>query len=373
MTKAMRPGLIETWIGLTILFILILIFTGVFLKQFRFNPAVDHIDDVRVDEAAQTKEIKSPIPLLNEKTLATKVLEKAQTKEVKSAILVLNENTLRNDLLEQAALPHGIKAMGEKESFNRETLSDKIDGKAEMYLQAGFVSLQCRRFVRESDEQAWMEIFLYDMEAMRNAFAAFSLQMREDAEKLDVAEFAYKTQNAVYFLHGKYYVELISSLANEEMIAIMLQWTKSFMQTVVAGREKIPEIELFPPENLVKSSITLQPTSAFGCEHFDDIFSASYKIDETTSTVFLSLRKNPREAQEMATRYREFLMANGGVADTLAISIPEVRAVNLFNTWEVIFTHKNLVAGVHQVENKAMAEKLAIILQKIMELGSESR
>src|SRR5512133_1136053 len=42
-------------------------------------------------------------------------------------------------------LPDGISPLTAPERFDRETLSDKIDGKAELYLSAGFIGLEAQR------------------------------------------------------------------------------------------------------------------------------------------------------------------------------------------------------------------------------------
>src|SRR4030042_1118065 len=68
----------------------------------------------------------------------------------------------------------GFTPLAPSESFGPETLSDKIDGKAELYLQAGFKEMSCRSFGLAAAGGARMEAFLYDMGSAPNAFAMFS-------------------------------------------------------------------------------------------------------------------------------------------------------------------------------------------------------
>jgi len=79
-------------------------------------------------------------------------------------------------------IPSGLRAMSAPEIFKPDTLSDKINGKAELYLSAGFVELRTQRFQQADDEVAWFELFLYDMGTPSNAFAVFSVQRRRDVE-----------------------------------------------------------------------------------------------------------------------------------------------------------------------------------------------
>ena len=101
------------------------------------------------------------------------------------------------------------------ESFDAQNLSDKINGKAELYLSAGFVGLNSQRFKDKKDASLWIEAYLYDMGNGQNAFSVFSAQRREGAAKLDLAQYAYRTSNARFLVHGRFYIEIIASEATE--------------------------------------------------------------------------------------------------------------------------------------------------------------
>ena len=108
-------------------------------------------------------------------------------------------------------IPPGLEPMGPPERFDAETLSEKIDGKAELYLSSGFVSLVCQRFFSAGDNRLWLEVFLYDMGDGRNAFSVFSSQRRADGWDADLTRFAYRTENALFMAHGREYIEIVGS------------------------------------------------------------------------------------------------------------------------------------------------------------------
>ena len=81
-------------------------------------------------------------------------------------------------------LPPGLEPLTAPERFDAATLSDKINGKAELYLSAGFSSLVSQRFRDANESDLWIEAFVYDMKSGKNAFAVFSAQRRENAEIL---------------------------------------------------------------------------------------------------------------------------------------------------------------------------------------------
>ena len=211
----------ETYVGCTILLILVIIATAIFLEQLNYNPAILKPIDFQAGSPTESSVLGSPSPNLNQHA------------------------------------PAELKPLSPAETFGPENLSDKINGKAELYLSAGFVLLSTQRFTGKEEPGAWIEAFVYDMDSIRNSFAVYSLQQRIEAESLDLSHFAYKTENALYFVHGRYYVEIISSVAQERMAELMLSFGESFVRKTAVSDEVIDELSLFPSRYIIKESNTL--------------------------------------------------------------------------------------------------------------------
>ncbi|UCF01132.1 MAG: hypothetical protein JSV14_12190 [Deltaproteobacteria bacterium] len=243
-----------------------------------------------------------------------------------------------------------------------ENLSDKINGKAELYLSAGFVRLVSQRFAIEDEPTAWMEAFIYDMGSTRGSYAVYSLQKRSEATELDTGDFAYRTENALYFVHGSYYVEIVASIAQERMVELILSFGDNFIRKTTAGSEAINEFILFPTKHLNKKSISLLPSDAFGFQQFDSIFTAQYEVGDTELTAFLSQRKSPAEAVRLVESYTSFLREFGGTELKSTLNIPGAKLVEIMDTFELIFSRGSVLAGVHGAENRKAAEALALML-----------
>ena len=74
---------------------------------------------------------------------------------------------------------------GKAETYNNDNLYEKIDGKAPMYQEAGFVKLTTQRFAAKSNSELGFELYLYDMNNAKNAFSVYSRQKRADAIDLN--------------------------------------------------------------------------------------------------------------------------------------------------------------------------------------------
>jgi hypothetical protein len=316
-------GRTENLAGLAILVTLAVVAAGVFLMQFRFDPSL----------------FVPPQPV-------GKMLERAGAAAPAPNLL--------------PSVPAGMTVLGSPESYDSETLSDKIDGKAELYLASGFVRLDCQRFGREGDPSRWLEVFVYDMGEPLNAYSVYSTQRRKDASRSDVARFAYTAGNALFFIHGTRYVEIVSAVSDDpgSLVAI----AKSFIGAGAAAAELPAELALFPSEGLDEASISLHMSDVFGFDGLDRVYTAKYQSGDEQMTAFLSDRKTPEDAAALAQAYAGFLLQNGGIDRGAASGVSGARLIEIVDTYEIIFSCRSFLGGVHEAESREAAEKLGALL-----------
>ncbi len=270
-------------------------------------------------------------------------------------------------------VPGGFETLSKAEFYTSENLYEKINGKAPLYLESGFEELSTQRFFNINDQSQWMELYIYDMGNIKNAFGVYSVQKRADSEAFASVKFAYKTANALYFVHGKYYVEIISSAESNELFKAIEEAAQKVQANLVVDNEiGIAELAFFPQENLVSDSIKLYLVNAFGFEGLTDTFTARYKFGDETNTAFLSQRANPKDAEAIAENYRSFLIENGAVVKNTENKLLEGKVMDLFGTTEIVFTTGPFVAGVHEAENQQTAERIAeMFIKKLNSLDNE--
>lgn len=260
--------------------------------------------------------------------------------------------------------PAGQIPMTPLEAFDAATLSDKINGKAELYLSAGFKRLNSQRLKTENSGDVWMEVFVYDMQTPQNAFSVFSAQRRDDARALDLGQYGYQTSNAIFFVHGPYYVEIVASDRSEAIQQPMRTFAEAFIARHAVQTQTIQEKALFPKAGLIENSISLVATDAFGYERFDQIFTATYQLDDQQLMAYISRRKSPGEAQEMAGAYADFLMAFGGSATESDLAIPSAKVIYILDTYEVVFAQGPYLVGAREAAAQQPAQDLALKLHK---------
>jgi len=313
----------QTASSLAILCLLAVIGTGIFWAQYNHNPAVLQ-KELRLQSTATGKDF----------------LPQALT----DAII---------------PPPPGLVPLTLPESFDDQNLSDKINGKAELYLSAGFVSLSSQRFKDKNDANLWIEAFVYDMGNGENAFSVFSAQRRDGAATLELTPYAYRTPNALFFVHGSFYIEVIASEATDRAFGPMKLLAESFIGATAAQAPVIQEKDLFPNQGLVTDSMALISADAFGFERLNQVYTAEYEFENGQMMAFLSRRQDGRAAQELASAYQEFLATFGGQYRDADLPIKGARLVEILETYEVIFSCGPYVAGVREADNKELAIQLA--------------
>lgn len=329
----------ESYLSLAILLVLIAIGIVVFMQQFRFNPAVNLFDAFQPAAAGPGR---SP---------------------AKTAI----------DTLVQ--LPQNLSPLTPPEAFEPDNLSDKINGKAELYLSAGFIQLQSQRLKDQSNPALWMEVFIYDMGTHENAFAVYSAQMRDDGVPLDIGRYAYRTQNALYWVHGPYYGELIASEASPAAIAAMQRIAAAFNRSRTVQSATIAEPDLFPHSGLNRDSITMIPDDAFGFNKLDRVFVGEYDFEGADLTAFLSDRQSPAAAERLAADYLAFLTQFGGknITSEAELGIHGAVMVEILGAYDIFFSRGAYFAGVHEATDKIQAIRLAAKLEERLKGASRAK
>lgn len=335
-----RPGRakrLESAVSICLVAILFLIGVGIFLKQFDVDMSRFGIEATRHRRAKLSAQKGEKIAL-------------------------------------DSLAPSGFGTLAKTETYTTENLYEKINGKAPLYIESGFKDLLTQRFISKDRENLWMELFIYDMGNIENAYSVYSTQKRAEVEMLSFAypRFHYKTSNGLYFVHGKYYVEAVGSSESTKLLRAMVEITQKISSVLPADsdtRTFEAKMALFPKENLVPGSIKLYLTDAFGFEGLTDTFTARYEVDSEIISVFLSKRTSTENAASVAKSYRNFLLESGGKLKKATNKALEGQVLDFYGMTEIVSSIGPFVVGIHEAENQQAAEKLAeILVSKINEV-----
>ncbi|MHC4658020.1 MAG: DUF6599 family protein [Planctomycetota bacterium] len=325
-SKPSRAKPLESPISICLLVILVLIAVGILLRQRDVDMSRFGIDATTVELLTQKKEEIALGPLA----------------------------------------PSGFQAPSPTQTYTADNLYEKINGKADFYLDSGFKKLSTQRFMSKDNNGLWFELYVYDMVTTRNAFSVFSVQRRPDAVASGTLDpqYAYRTANALYYINGHYYIELTGSAESNELFEAMLEIRDKLRKNLAVDMvTQITELTFFPRENLIPKSVKLYLEDAFAFEGLTDTFAAQYQIGDEAVTAFFSRRPDTQNARKIAQGYYDFLIDNGGVEKPVPSAARYTgKVVDFYGTTEIVFATGLFVAGVHECENEQLAHQLAAIL-----------
>lgn len=320
-----KVGATQKLTGYGILAVLGLIAVGLLIQQSRFNPAVI--------VALRAPELKGrPQAVSTQGPSATAAL----IPEVS-----------------------GFTPLAPIESFGPENLSDKIDGKAELYLAAGFKEMSCRSFGLGAKSEEHVEVFLYDMGAAQNAFAVFSGQRRPGSPSIPLTANAYATANALFFTQGKFYVEIVADRASEALNSSLKTYATALLAKIPSEGGTPDPAAFFPKEGLALDTVRLSPADTFGLEGFNNAYTGEYSLKAGKATAFIARRDTPAQAQAEARRYLDFLAANGYKKIPAPGAPADLSAFSLEDSFEIVLVEGRTLAGVHDASSLAAALELA--------------
>ena len=243
------------------------------------------------------------------------------------------------------------------EIWDPQTLYNKINGKAELYLASGFVEMQSARY--QLKPNLWFEALVYQLDASEHSFAVFSQQRRSQGVPSRITENAYSTSNALYLQADKYYLEIIGNSAELELKEAIHGWAeawlkymqdKSFIQPVV-----FTEKTLFPEHGLLAEKTMFIPQNAFGLAGLDQVWLAAYQINGQTVQAFIKKTTDPGQLSLLVQEIQNFWLVQGA-------ELTQAGHFRLEGYYYLIDSQGSHAIGIHEAEDEAIAE---FVLQKI--------
>jgi hypothetical protein len=269
--------------------------------------------------------------------------------------------------------PESLEVLTGYETFDPQTLSDKINGKADTYTQAGFVQLQTQAFALAGDPSQFVQIYLFDMGKPDNAFSVYSQQKRSGAEELEFADNAYATPNSVFFAHGRWYGELVGASESDELREAMLALARAFVDDQQpTARKKTDARDLLPSEGLIEGSAALLPSDVFSYGELDRVWTAKYRVGDNDVTAFVSRRADAGEAARLAQGYAGMLREYGAApAEGAKLDAPSAAVFDTGGTYEIVFAREAYLAGVHEAMDLDSALAVARRLDEALAKASD--
>jgi hypothetical protein len=241
-------------------------------------------------------------------------------------------------LIPEKDLPEGWVLIHGPQIFTRKTLFQRIDGQAELFFKYGFRKSVSALYQNKKNAKDQVEVDLYDMGNVLQAFGIFS-RFRSEDRPAEVGLESYLEDTSLLFYKGRYFVMLYATEADPSLLQRMAMTISSG----IADSSPPPkEINYFLKDGLKPGSIQYYSEGLLGYHFLKRGFLGTYigkveiegkeeqkvkdeKEEDPESegkelTLFLAIFKKAQDATDALKIYKDHLSQKGKVDSRVAPS-----------------------------------------------------
>lgn len=242
--------------------------------------------------------------------------------------------------------------------FNKDTLYEKIDGKAGMFLGFLFVELEFGTY--QKTDKGWpFDVYVYDMGEPVNAFGVYRLERSPDASVRALGREGYTSGASVFFWKGKYYVNVLGPPDQPAAAGAAEEVAAAVEKTIRDDGRPFWAENAFPAKNQKKGSLSYKATDALGYSFLRGMFVAEYSAGEKTYQLFIMRTADAPAAKATFEQYAEAVRKYNKVLSRKPVEGGEMLVSESLGVFEAAFYKGPFFAGVTECPDAALAEKEA--------------
>jgi hypothetical protein len=210
-------------------------------------------------------------------------------------------------VLPQSGDLHGWQMDGDIEIYMPENLYEYIDGAAEGYLDYGFRKLATSRYVRNGTEADEITVDVYDMDVPLQGFGIYACERSTDDRFIQLGGQGHISETALDFWQGKFYVKMVFFGRSESPENLLLDLATP-ISARIEGNPPQPEFfGVFPDWHRVRNTEQVFLKAPLGHTFLSPAYQVSYKGDERSAMLLVSVASKPSEATQRMEKYQEHL------------------------------------------------------------------
>ena len=198
----------------------------------------------------------------------------------------------------------GWQVEGKATLYDKETLSDRIDGEAELYFPYGFQGMAAARYLSGKAPGAGMDLELYAMGSLLDAFGMYANYRQKEGRSVAVGAQSNLAGSQLFFYQGNYFVHLQitgSDAADPEALAAC---GRSVAARLPGPSTRPAELAVLDRPDLVKGSERYLPESLLGYDFLNRGVMADAVVEGGDLQMFLLLGTTAESAAAALQRFR---------------------------------------------------------------------
>jgi hypothetical protein len=277
----------------------------------------------------------------------------------------------------------GPKSQSRLETFNAENLYEKIDGRAESFVQYGVRGMAYTFYHPAGDEATEVQLYVFEMQDALKALGKYGSEKPEGVKALPLGSEGYQAAGSTFFHAGKYYTQIVSNRDDPKVAAFALELAKRVVAKQkpapapsVASGSATPAPAADPadllkllPEGSGKANPKYVAQDVFGYSFLSDVFMADYSEGKASWQGFLRPYESPEAAKAVFEKYVETARKDGAKIKEVEGSGADRMVVGAnadVGLTDVIFLKGNSVGGANGATDATPAESFARAFAKAL-------
>lgn len=211
------------------------------------------------------------------------------------------------ELLPPVSCGPGWKIEGNLSFYDKETLSDRINGEAEFYFPYGFDRMAAARYSPSKSTGAGMDVEIYRMGSLLDAFGMFANYRQKEGRSLGIGAESNLSSSQLYLYKGRHFVH-IQTTGSEDLKPDSMAECGMAVATRLPGDNGRPaELSAFDRPRITKGSERYLPQSLLGYDFLNRGIIADAELEGTALQVFLLFGTTLESASVSFEKYRSQL------------------------------------------------------------------
>jgi hypothetical protein len=298
------------------------------------------------------------------------------------------------------------------ETFNADNLYEKIDGRAESFIQYSVKGMAYAFYHPTGDPTNELQLYIFEMADSLKALGKYGSEKPDDAKVVSIGTEGYTSAGSTLFYSGRYYTQIVSTQDNPKFGTFALELAQRVSAQQQSTAKSMPEpphsngsrpvavrssrvgatpsATVMPPSSALETNtmpsgaepgqeeitpatlFRLLPAiyrqgdpkyvaqDAFGYSFLSDVFMADYKKGDETWQGFLRPYRDGAEAKGVLEKYIVGVKKDGAdVRPLKADGVDDIVISNNIGLVDVIFRKGNTLAGANGATSAPLAEEFA--------------
>jgi hypothetical protein len=210
-------------------------------------------------------------------------------------------------LLPPVSCGAGWQVEGKPLSYDRETLSDRIDGEAELYFPYGFDRMAAARYATGKIPGAGMDVEIYRMGSPLDAFGMYANYRQADGRTLGVGSDSNLAGSQLFLYQDRFFVHIQVTGTYSAQFDALAQCGRAVASRLPGKTGRPPELSELDRPEVVKGTERYLPQSLLGYDFLNRGIMADAVIGGANLRVFYLLEATDESASAAFDSFRSQL------------------------------------------------------------------